>query len=86
MEAIIGQRIKNSRVHKSLSLQDVADNIGVSKQMVNKYELGKSVPTSDKLIALSKLFNQKIDYFFRKPEVTIGEISFRKKVSLATKK
>lgn len=86
MEAIIGQRIKNSRVHKSLSLQEVADSIGVSKQMINKYEQGKSVPTSEKLIALSKLFNQKIDYFFRKPEVAIGEISFRKKSKFSNKK
>lgn len=86
MEAIIGQRIRNSRIHKGLSLQEVADNIGVSKQMINKYELGRSVPTSEKLIALSRLFNQKIDYFFRKPEVTIGEISFRKKSKFGTKK
>ncbi|PWA09501.1 helix-turn-helix domain-containing protein [Flavobacterium laiguense] len=86
MEAIIGQRIRNSRIHKGLSLQEVADSIGVSKQMVNKYELGKSMPTSDKLIAISKLFNQKIDYFFRKSEVVIGEISFRKKSNFGVKK
>lgn len=86
MEAIIGQRIRNSRVHKGLSMQEVADTIGVSKQMINKYEQGKSMPTSDKLIALSKLFQQKIDYFFRKPEVTIGEISFRKKSKFGAKK
>ncbi|MGY3054229.1 Zn-dependent peptidase ImmA (M78 family)/DNA-binding XRE family transcriptional regulator [Pedobacter sp. UYEF25] len=86
MEAIIGNRIKNSRIHRSLSLQEVADRIGVSKQMVNKYELGKSVPSSQKLISLSKLFDQKIDYFFRKPEVAIGEISFRKKSKFSVKK
>jgi Zn-dependent peptidase ImmA (M78 family) len=86
MEAIIGQRIRNSRVHKGLSMQEVADTIGVSKQMINKYEQGKSMPTSDKLIALSKLFQQKVDYFFRKQEVIIGEISFRKKNKFGAKK
>lgn len=86
MEAIIAQRIRNSRAHKGLSMQEVADKIGVSKQMINKYEQGKSMPTSDKLIALSKLFQQKVDYFFRKPEVTIGEISFRKKSKFGAKK
>jgi len=86
MEAIIGQRIRNSRIHKGLSMQEVADNIGVSKQMINKYEQGKSMPTSVKLIALSKLFQQKVDYFFRKPEVIIGEISFRKKSKFGAKK
>ena len=86
MKAIIGQRIKNSRVHKGLSLQEVADEIGVTKQMISKYEQGKSVPTSEKLIALSKLFHQKVDYFFRKPEVIIGEINFRKKSKFGAKK
>jgi Zn-dependent peptidase ImmA (M78 family) len=86
MEAIIGQRIRNSRVHKGLSMQEVANTIGVSKQMINKYEQGKSMPSSEKLIALSKLFQQKIDYFFRKPEVIIEEISFRKKSKFGTKK
>ena len=75
METIIGQRIKNSRIHKGLSLQEVAEKIGVSKQMINKYEQGKSVPNSEKLIAFSKLFNQKIDYFFRKPEISISSFS-----------
>ena len=86
MQTIIGQRIKNSRIHKGLSLQEVAENIGVSKQMINKYEQGKSIPNSEKLIAFSKLFNQKIDYFFRKPEVIIGEINFRKKSKFSIKK
>ncbi len=86
MEAIIGQRIHNSRVHKGFSMQEVADNIGVSKQMINKYEQGKSMPSSEKLIALSKLFQQKVDYFFRKPEVAIGEISFRKKSKFGAKR
>lgn len=86
MEAIIAQRIRNSRVHRGLSLQEVADGVGVSKQMIHKYEMGNSVPTSDKLIALSKLFNQKVDYFFRKPEVSIGEISFRKRGKFGAKK
>lgn len=86
MESIIGQRIRNSRTHKGFSMQEVADKIGVSKQMINKYEQGKSMPTSEKLIALSKLFQQKVDYFFRKPEVIIGEISFRKKSKFGAKK
>lgn len=86
MESIIAQRIKNSRLHKGLSLQEVADKVGVSKQMISKYEKGESMPGSDKLISLSKLFNQKIDYFFRKSEVEIGEINFRKRSTFGTKK
>jgi Zn-dependent peptidase ImmA (M78 family) len=86
METVVAARIKNSRIQKGYSLQEVAEKIGVSKQMINKYEKGDSIPSSDKLIAFSKLFGQKVDYFFRKPEVQIGEINFRKKSKFSNKK
>jgi Zn-dependent peptidase ImmA (M78 family) len=86
METIVAARIKNSRIQKGYSLQEVAEKIGVSKQMINKYEKGESMPNSDKLIAFSKLYGQKVDYFFRKPEVQIGEINFRKKSKFSNKK
>lgn len=86
METVVAARIRNSRIQKGYSLQEVADKVGVSKQMINKYEKGDSMPTSDKLIAFSKLFGQKVDYFFRKPEVEIGEINFRKRSKFSNKK
>jgi len=86
METIVAARIKNSRIQKGYSLQEVADKVGVSKQMINKYEKGDAMPTSDKLIAFSKLFGQKVDYFFRKPDVEIGAIYFRKKSKFSLKK
>ncbi len=86
MEAIVKQRIKNARIHKGLSMQQLAESLGISKQMVSKYEQGKAIPTSDKLIALSRLLDQKVDYFFKKPEVTINDISFRKKSRFPAKK
>jgi Zn-dependent peptidase ImmA (M78 family)/DNA-binding XRE family transcriptional regulator len=86
METIVSTRIRSSRIQRGYSLQEVADKVGVTKQMINKYEKGDSMPTSDKLIAFSKLFGQKVDYFFRKPEVEIGEINFRKKSKFSNKK
>lgn len=86
METVVASRIRNSRIQKGFSMQEVAEKIGVSKQMINKYEKGDSMPSSDKLIAFSKLFGQKVDYFFRKPEVQIGEINFRKKSKFSNKR
>jgi len=86
MQTNIGIRIKSSRIQKGFSLQEVADRIGVSKQMISKYEQGNSMPNSEKLIALSKLYNRKIDFFFKKPEVQIGEINFRKKSKFSVKR
>lgn len=86
METIVAQRIRNSRIHKNLSLQQVADAVGVSKQMISKYEKGESMPGSEKIIQLSQLFQQKPDYFFRRPEVELGTINFRKKSTFGAKK
>lgn len=86
METVVSTRIRNCRIQKGFTLQEVADMIGVSKQMISKYEKGVSLPPSDKLIAFSKLFGQKVDYFFRKPEVQIASINFRKKSKFNNKK
>src|SRR5690554_5540840 len=86
MENLIAYRIKNARKLNLLSQQEVADELGVSKQMISKYERGLSIPDSTKLIKLSKLFGQKIDYFFRAYMVELGEINFRKKSRFSKKR
>lgn len=86
MENQVANRIKNARILKCLSQQNVADELGVSKQMVSKYENGEAIPTSSKFIKLSKLFGLKIDYFFSSFQVELGEINFRKKSSFSIKK
>lgn len=79
-------RLKNARLRSGLSLQQVADQVGLSKQMINKYEKGLSMPASDTLIILARLLQVKIDQLFRKPEYEIGEISFRKRSKLKGKR
>lgn len=86
MEKHIANRIKNARNLKCLSQQEVADGIGVSKQMISKYENGEAIPTSSKLIQLSKLFGLKVDYFFSSFQIEFGELSFRKKSNFSIKK
>lgn len=66
-------------------MKEVADELGVSKQMISKYEKGDSVPNSTKLIRLSKLFNLKIDYFFNSFKIELNEVNFRKKSSFSAK-
>ena len=65
MKEIISQKIKNARALKGLSQQELADMIGVSKQMISKYEKGESIPTSSNFLKLSKSLKVKIDYFFK---------------------
>lgn len=86
MKNIIAYRIKNARKLKLLSQQEVAEGIGVSKQMISKYEKGLSIPNSSKLIKLANLLQQKTDYFFRAYKVKLGEVNFRKKTRFSKKR
>jgi len=86
MKNLVANRIKNAKILKSLSQQNVANELDVSKQMVSKYENGEEIPTSSKFLKLSELFGLKMDYFFNSFQIELGEINFRKKSSFSLKK
>jgi len=82
-----GTRLKLARKMAGMSLQDLSDKLGnmVSKQSINKYEQGLMNPTSEVLLAISKVLNVKPDYFLKKNTLELKEISFRKKSSMPKK-
>jgi len=86
MKTIISQKIKSARSLKGISQQELADAIGVTKQMISKYEKGESIPSSSNLLKLSKSLLVKIDYFFKPDNIDLGVMNFRKKSSFSTKK
>src|SRR5690554_5662717 len=86
MNSIISKKIKSGRKLRSLSQQKLADEIGVSKQMISKYENSISIPSSKVLIELAKALQLNVDYFFTPPTVELGTINFRKKSKLTTKR
>jgi Zn-dependent peptidase ImmA (M78 family)/DNA-binding XRE family transcriptional regulator len=86
MNNIFSYRFKNARQKSGLTLQEIADKLGLSKQMISKYENGLSLPDSSNLIKLADVFNEKIDYFFRKSVVELQNVNFRKKSSYISKK
>lgn len=86
MKEIVSQKIKNARALKGLSQQELADMIGVSKQMICKYEKGESIPSSPNLLKLGKSLKVKIDYFFKPSKIELGVLNFRKKSSFSKKK
>jgi len=57
----IGQFIKKLRVEKELSQNQLADMIPISRQAISSWENGKSLPNSDTLIILGKIFNVTVD-------------------------
>lgn len=86
-ENIFGNRLKLARKMAGLSLQELADALEnkVTKQSLNKYEMGLMNPSGNVLVAISKTLKLKPDYFLKRNQVELGEILFRKKASLSKK-
>jgi len=57
----IGKRIKHLRLINKMTQEDVASQLFISRQVISKWELGKSLPDLTNLLALSNLFNVSID-------------------------
>ncbi len=86
MKDIFAKRLKSARLVKGYSLQKLADMLNISKQMVSKYENGKSIPDSSGLIKMAKALEQNSDYFFKPSAVELKEVKFRKKSCFTAKK
>ena len=58
---ILGNRLFELRKEASLSQEEFADKIGVSRQAVSKWERGEALPDTDNLINIAKLFKVSLD-------------------------
>lgn len=76
---MIGQRLRRARKAAGLSLQALADQVGVSATMIQKYERDKSMPGSRALIALGRALGVRTEYFFRPVEVGLEGVEYRKR-------
>ena len=56
----IGQYLIKARKNKSMSQEDVASSLNVSRQSVSLWECDQTIPSLDNLIALSKLYDVSI--------------------------
>ena len=58
----IGKRIKEIRIEQGLSQQRFGELLSISQDTVSLWEKGKSVPTTEFLIAIAKQFDVSTDY------------------------
>ena len=64
-------RIRELRKNKSLSQEQLADKLGVTKQAVSQMERGARKPSVTMLETLCDFFNVSTDYLLGKEDVTI---------------
>lgn len=57
-----GQKLTTLRKQKNLTQLEVAELVHVSRQSISKWEKGISVPSSENLIILSKIYNVSLDW------------------------
>lgn len=61
----IADRIQSLRKTKGISQEELADQIGVSRQAISKWESDQSCPEIDKIILLSDYFGVTTDYLLK---------------------
>lgn len=55
------QKLINLRKQKSMSQEELAEKLNVTRQTISKWELGQSKPDMDKLLEISKLFDVSVE-------------------------
>lgn len=70
---ILADKIMNLRKQQGMSQEELAHQLGISRQSVSKWESGASIPDLDKILKLSDLFGVSTDYLLKDE---IEEISY----------
>ena len=52
----LAERLKSYRIEKRMTQEYVAEQLGISRQAVSKWENGSCEPSTSNLVALAKLF------------------------------
>ena len=76
MNLEIANKLQQLRKDKGYSQEELAEQLGVSRQAVSKWERAEASPDTDNLIALSKIYNVSLDELLginNKKEETIDE-------------
>lgn len=78
---MIGERLKRARSATGFSMDALGTAVGVSANMIKKYEHDVSMPSSGVLLKLAGALNVRTEYFFRPAKVALAQVEYRKKAS-----
>jgi len=59
---MLGKKIQQLRKDNGMSQEELALKLTISRQAISKWELGESMPDTDNVVQLSKLFGVSTDY------------------------
>ena len=58
----LSEKIVNLRKARNMSQEELAEQLGVSRQAVSRWEVGSALPDASNILQLSKLFGVSADY------------------------
>lgn len=64
------EKLNELRKKGGLSQEQLAEQLGVSRQAVSKWESGKAIPESDTLVSISEYFHVTLDYLMKENDAT----------------
>ena len=59
---MLGKKIQQLRKENGMSQEELASKLTISRQAISKWELGESMPDTENVVQLSKLFGVSTDY------------------------
>lgn len=59
---MFGNKLKELRINRGMSQEQLGNMIGVTKGNISSYETGRTFPREEKLRAIAKIFNVSFDY------------------------
>ena len=63
------EKLYDLRKKGGLSQEQLAEQLGVSRQAVSKWESGKAIPESDTLVSISEYFHVTLDYLMKENDI-----------------
>lgn len=80
------KQLRSARIARGMSMKDLAEKIGVSRQMVSYYESGKKSPSTATLLEIMAVLKFPREFFSAEIDTPVGGATFFRKQSANTKK
>lgn len=72
---LLSSKIKMLREKQKLTQTDLAKKLGLTRSSINAWEMGLSVPSTNYIVELSRLFNVSSDYLLGLDETSTLKVS-----------
>ena len=77
----IGKKLKEKRLEENYTQKELAEILHVSRQTISSWEVGRTYPDLDVLIAISELYNTPLDDLLKEDSEMVKDITEKVKKS-----